>query len=89
MSEQLSTLDLMASAALVHEPTPTAQRIREVINQLRATPIAHDVDEEAAEHLAKELEVRFAILMPIGSMLTERDYEPWLDGARGPDTGNY
>ena len=83
MNEQLSTLDLMASAALAREPTPTAQRIREVIAQLRATPMASDVDEESAEHLAKTLEVRFAILMPIGSMLTERDYEPWLDGARG------
>ena len=82
MSEQLSTLDLMASAALVREPTPTAQRIREVISQLRATPMANDVDDENAEHLAKELEVRFAILMPIGSVLTGRGHEPWLEVAR-------
>jgi hypothetical protein len=73
----------MASSVLANERTPTAERIREVISQLRSTPIANDVDHESSEHLAKELEVRFGIIIDIGAVLQEHDYEPWLDSARG------
>jgi len=40
------------------------------------------VDDSEAELLARQFEMRHGVTMTIGSVLTERDYEPWLDASR-------
>ena len=83
MSEQTVALESMVRAHLANQPIPTAEGIREVISQLRGTPIADKVSEDEAESLAKRLEASLGIVMDIGSILTERGYQPWLDSVRG------
>ena len=72
-------LETAAGAVLAKEPSPTTKRIRELIEQCRAI---FPVDDGFAETLARKFEVRHGVTMTIGSILTERGYEPWLDAAR-------
>ena len=83
MIDPLANLEAMVAASLAYERAPTAESIRKLINSLRQAPIFGDVTEEDAESLAKRFEVRVSITQNIGSVLTERDHQPWLAAARG------
>ena len=72
----------MVAAVLAAERNPTGEFIRETIEALRESPIASGVGDEAAEHLARRFEERVSITQHLGSVLTEREYRPWLDAAR-------
>ena len=89
MSEAFQILESMVSAALARESLPTPQRIRELIENLRATPLCEGVTSGEAEHLATQLEERHGVTMKIGTMLTGQDYEPWLEAARAGITPYY
>src|SRR2546423_12432804 len=89
MSNGLQLLESMVGAALAREPLPTPQRIRELIENLRATPLCADVTSDEAERLAKALETRHGVTMKIGSVLTGERWEPWLDAARAQITPYY
>ena len=82
MVDQLSNLENMAAASLANQQGITAEGIRELINSLRQIPLLHGVTDEDAERLAKKLEERVSITQHIGSVLIERDHQPWLDAAR-------
>lgn len=83
MSEGLRFLESMVSAALAREALPTRERIRQLMAALRATPMCSEVTAEEAEKLALDFEERHGVTMTIGAFLTDADYEPWLDKARG------
>src|SRR5438128_4243639 len=89
MSDGLQLLEIMVGAALAREALPSRQRIRELIENLRATPLCADVTPDEAERLAKVLETRHGVTMKIGSVLTGERWEPWLDAARAQITPYY
>lgn len=89
MPDSLQMLESMVSAALAREPLPTTERIRELIAALRATPLCAGVSSKEAERLALEFEARHGVTMEIGAVLTDSDYEPWLDAARTEITPYY
>jgi hypothetical protein len=89
MIDQLGTLETMVGAQLAKEPSPSQQHIRELITMIRSTPMADQVTDEQAEQLAREFDERHGVTMTIGSVLTEHDYEPWLEGAMPEITPYY
>src|SRR4051812_16480453 len=82
MSDGLQILENMVAAQLAREPLPTPERIRELIDILRGTPLCKDVSLQDAERLALKFEERHGVTMEIGAVLTDSDFEPWLDAAR-------
>lgn len=82
MPDGYQTLENMVSAQLAQESLPTPERIRELINAVRQIPLCSSVDDAAAERLALDFEERHGVTMTIGSVLTEPEYEPWLDSVR-------
>lgn len=82
MSEAQQLLETLASAALALEPLPTPERIRDIIDSLRITPLCSAVTPDEAEHLAMVLEERHGVTMKIGALLTAKGYMPWLEAAR-------
>ena len=82
MVEQLAVLENLVAAVLADHKTPTGEFIRETINSLRMSPIASDVNDDAAERLARRFEERVSITQHLGSVLTEREHRPWLDAAK-------
>ena len=82
MTNQLSNLESMVAAALANQQGPTGEDIRELIGTLRQLPIFEGVTEDDAERLAKRFEERVSITQHLGSILIERDHQPWLDAAR-------
>ena len=82
MNDQLVDLESMVSAALANQQGPTAENIRELIGNLRLSPMFEGITDDDAERLAKRLEERVSIIQPLGSILIERDHTPWLDSAR-------
>ena len=83
MNEGLSNLESMVSAALANQQGPTAENIRELIENLRLLPMfarchrrrsgeACKASRRACQHHHNRL----------GSILIERDHTPWLDAAR-------
>ena len=82
MTDPISNLESMVAAALANQQGPTAEQIRELINNLRQLPMFQGITEEDAELLAKRFEERVSITQNLGSVLTERDHQPWLDAAR-------
>lgn len=81
MPETMRNLETAVEGFLAKENNPTPERIRELISQFRIIESCK-VDDEDAEKLARTFEVRHGVTMTIGSMLTERDFEPWLDSVR-------
>src|SRR5699024_1709155 len=77
----IDNLEASVGAILAKENSPTPARIRELIEQFRIIDSCR-VDDASAEKLAKIFEQRHSITMTIGSVLTEQEYEPWLDAAR-------
>src|SRR5688500_17717133 len=82
MSDALQILENMVAAQLAREPLPTPGRIRELIGILRGTPLCAEVSQDEGERLALEFEERHGVTMEIGSVLTDSNYEPWLDATR-------
>ncbi|MDO8615048.1 MAG: Z1 domain-containing protein [Dehalococcoidia bacterium] len=81
MSENLGNLETAVGSFLAKDVNPTPERIRELIQTFRVLPTC-DVDDATAEALARRFEARHSVTMTIGSVLTERGHEPWLDAAR-------
>ncbi len=82
MSDGLKMLETMVGAQLAKEPLPSPDRIRELIGQIRQIPLCSDVSDDQSEELARSLENSHGVSMKIGSMLTAKDYVPWLAAAR-------
>ena len=82
MTDSLSNLENMVSAALANQQGPTAESIRELIRNLRPLLMFESVTDTDAERLAKRLEECVSITQNLGSILIERDHQPWLDAAR-------
>lgn len=78
-SKNLEELEVAVEAMLAHEQNLTPVRIREWIAKYR---LIHQVSDTDAEILARRFETRHGVTMNIGSVLTEKGYEPWLDNAR-------
>jgi hypothetical protein len=78
-SKHLEELEVAVEAMLAHEQNLTPERIREWIGKYRLIHQASDAD---AEMLARRFETRHGVTMNIGSVLTEKGHEPWLDNAR-------
>lgn len=78
MATPIDELEVGVEAFLAkqHEITPAA--IRDWIARFRLLFVVSDSDAEA---LAKRLEARHDVTMHIGSVLTERDFKPWLEAA--------
>ena len=82
MIDPLSNIKSMVAASLANEQGPTAEGIRDLIANLRQLPMFESVTEEDAERLAKHFEERVSITQHLGSILIDRDHQPWLDAAR-------
>lgn len=80
-TDESRKLETAVAGLLASESELTPERIREVIGHFRAIPW-FNIDDSMAEQLARKFEARHAVTMSIGSVLTERGYEPWLDAAR-------
>jgi Z1 domain len=77
----LENLETAVEGFLAKESNPTPAGIRELIQKFRIIESCN-VDDSEAEMLARRFETRHGVTMTIGSVLTEREYEPWLDAAR-------
>ena len=82
MVDPTSNLESMVAAALANRQGPTGEDIRTLIGDLRQLAIFEGVTEDDAERLAKQFEERVSITQHLGSILIERDHQPWLDAAR-------
>ena len=82
MIDPLSNIKSMVAASLANVQGPTAEGIRDLIANLRQLPMFESVTEEDAERLAKHFEERVSITQHLGSILIDRDHQPWLDAAR-------
>lgn len=61
----------------------TAQSIRDIIGQLRSTPMfLGKVDDDDAEELARIIEEKYGISMGLGAVVDAEDFRPWLHDAR-------
>lgn len=80
----LSSLEGMTSMFMASQAGPhTAQSIRDIISQLRSTPMfAGKVDEAEAEELARLIEEKYGISMGLGAIVDAKDFRPWLHDAR-------
>ena len=57
----------------------TADSIREIISQLRDTPMfAGKVEDDEAEELARLIEEKYGISMGLGAIVDAEDFRPWL-----------
>ena len=82
MTDQLTNLEAMTAAALANEPAPTSEKIRELIGSLLQLQLFDGVGEDSAELLARRFEEKVSVKQTIGSVLTERGHQPWLNSAR-------
>jgi hypothetical protein len=76
----VAALETAVEAFLLKEQLLTPEKIREWIEQFRVMPMLTVTDEEA-DALARRLETRHDVTMPLGSVLVSRDYQPWLEAA--------
>ena len=82
MIDPLSNIKSMVAASLANVQGPTAEGIRDLIANLRQLPMFARITEEDAERLAKHFEERVSITQHLGSILIDREHQPWLDAAR-------
>ena len=84
MKPLLSSLEGMASMYMASQTGPhTAQSIRDIIAQLRDTPMfSEKVHDEEAEELARLIEEKYGISMGFGAIVDAEDFRPWLHDAR-------
>ncbi|WP_407910510.1 Z1 domain-containing protein [Lysobacter claricitrinus] len=80
----LSSLEGMTSMYMASQPGPhTAESIRQIVAQLRATPMfSGKIDENEAEALARLIEEKHGISMGLGAVVDAEDFRPWLSAAR-------
>ena len=84
MKPLLSSLEGMTSMYMASQPAPhTAQSIRDIIGQLRSTPMfVGQVEDGEAEELARLIEEKYGISMGLGAIVDAKDFRPWLHDAR-------
>ena len=84
MKPLLSSLEGMTSMYMASQPAPhTAESIRDIITQLRSTPMfAGQVEDSEAEELARLIEEKYGISMGLGAIVDAKDFRPWLHDAR-------
>jgi Z1 domain len=79
--KNLENLETAIEGFLAKDTNPTPAKIREYIEQFRLIPSCN-VSDESAELLAKVFETRHSVTMTIGTMLTDKKHQPWLNSAR-------
>ena len=84
MTPLLSSLEGMTSMYMASQAGPhTAQSIRDIIAQLRETPMfAGKIEDQDAEELARLIEEKYGISMGLGAIVDAEDFKPWLHDAR-------
>lgn len=84
MKVLLNSLEGMTSMYMASQSGPhTADSIREIISQLRDTPMfAGKVEDDEAEELARLIEEKYGISMGFGAIIDAEDFQPWLHDAR-------
>ena len=84
MTPLLRSLEGMTSMYMASQTGPhTAQSIRDIIEQLRNTPMfAGKVGDADAEELARLIEEKYGISMGFGAIVDAEDFRPWLHDAR-------
>jgi hypothetical protein len=84
MSETSESFERMANMMATMATEMTPKSIREAVANVRAMPLFHQVDDEAAEQVARKIEHRHSVSMGYGHILTDTDvqYQPWLDSAK-------
>lgn len=83
MNEQLKRLEDMVSLYLAGEQRPTAEAIRQVIVDLRQSPLfAGKFTDDDAESLARLVEEKHGISMGLGAIVDAIDFKPWLLDAK-------
>lgn len=81
MPINIENLETAVAGFLAKEPHPSPDRIRELIEQFRVIDSC-SVDDLEAELLARTFEERHGVTMTLGAVLTDREYEPWLEAAQ-------
>ncbi len=84
MTHLLSSLEGMTTMYMASQQGPhTAQSIRDIIAQLRGTPMfSGKIEDEEAEELARLIEEKYGISMGLGAIVDAEDFRPWLHDAR-------
>lgn len=84
MTPLLSSLEGMTTMYMASQPGPhTAKSIRDIIEQLRSTPMFSGlVEDDDAEELARLIEEKYGISMGLGAVVDAEDFHPWLHDAR-------
>lgn len=84
MKPLISSLEGMTSMYMSSQTGPhTAQSIRDIISQLRGTPMfAEKIEDDEAEELARLIEEKYGISMGFGAIVDAEDFRPWLHDAR-------
>lgn len=84
MNHLMTSLEGMASMYMASQSGPhTAESIRDIITQLRGTPMfAMKVEDDEAEELARLIEEKYGISMGFGAIVDAEDFRPWLHDAR-------
>lgn len=78
----LSQIEVMVSAALSTEQSPTQEQLRGLVDQVRRLPMFATVTDQEIENLVKQLETRLDVSMTIGGQLVADGFKPWLDARR-------
>lgn len=84
MTPILSSLEGMTTMYMASQQGPhTAQSIRDIILQLRVTPMfSGKIQDSDAEELARLIEEKYGISMGLGAIVDAEDFRPWLHDAR-------
>ena len=84
MTPLLSSLEGMTTMYMASQQGPhTAQSIRDIIRQLRDTPMFGGmIEDDDAEVLARLIEEKHGISMGLGAVVDAADFRPWLHDAR-------
>lgn len=84
MTPILRSLEGMTAMYTASQQGPhTAQSIRDIIGQLRSTPMfSGKVEDDDAEKLARLIEEKHGISMGLGAVVDAEDFRPWLHDAR-------
>jgi hypothetical protein len=84
MTPLLSSLEGMTAMYMASQQGPhTAQSIRDIIGQLRSTPMfSEKIADDEAEELARLIEEKYGISMGLGAVVDAEDFRPWLHDAR-------
>lgn len=84
MTQLVSSLEGMTAMFMASQQGPhTAQSIRDIIAQLRGTPMFNGkIKDDEAEELARLIEEKHGISMGLGAIVDAEDFHPWLHDAR-------